>query len=210
MTPLLFAVDIQKLQEEQNQFVKKYQEDIAKDAQRYQRDIVDDTTTYITKALYETNYQARQLLDNARFAKNPYPLVKEAFDIHSRMQNGMFAIFDNGQKLAYINEHKKYINALFHSTTTPQDIQETFNRWINYKRTLFDDENGFFHYEKNRAIYGFRDGRESLGVVDILTETKRLQILTTLKEDLSFEVSDILTIDGRLIQADSGEILYVF
>jgi len=74
----------------------------------------------------------------------------------------------------------------------------------------FDDENGFFHYEKNRAIYGFRDGRESLGVVDILTETKRLQILTTLKEDLSFEVSDILTIDGRLIQVDSGEILYVF
>ena len=74
----------------------------------------------------------------------------------------------------------------------------------------FDDEHGFFHYEKNRAVYGFRDGRESLGVVDILTETKRLQILATLKENLSFEVSDVLTINGRLIQTHNKEIVYVF
>jgi len=74
----------------------------------------------------------------------------------------------------------------------------------------FDDEKGFFHYEKNRAVYGFRDGRESLGVVDILTETKRLQILATLKENLSFEVSDVLTINGRLIQTHNKEIVYVF
>jgi CRISPR-associated protein Cas5 subtype I-B len=74
----------------------------------------------------------------------------------------------------------------------------------------FDDEKGFFHYEKNRIVYNFKDGRESLGVVDILTETKRLQILVTLKKELSFEVSDVLTIYGRLIETDNGETVYVF
>ncbi len=74
----------------------------------------------------------------------------------------------------------------------------------------FDDEKGFFHYEKNRIVYNFKNGRESLGVVDILTETKRLQILVTLKESLSFNVSDVLTVDGRLIETAKGEIVYVF
>jgi len=74
----------------------------------------------------------------------------------------------------------------------------------------FEDEKGFFHYEKNRIVYNFKDGRESLGVVDILTETKRLQILATLKEDLSFVVSNILRVNGRLIKTDNKEIIYVF
>lgn len=74
----------------------------------------------------------------------------------------------------------------------------------------FEDEDGYFHYEKNRIVYNFKNGRESLGVVDILTETKRLQILITLKEDLSFDVSDKLKIEGRLIQTKDEEIIYVF
>ena len=74
----------------------------------------------------------------------------------------------------------------------------------------FDDEKGFFHYEKNRIVYNFKNDRESLGVVDILTETKRLQILTRLKESLSFKVSDVLTVDGHLIETNNGEIVYVF
>lgn len=74
----------------------------------------------------------------------------------------------------------------------------------------FEDDSGFFHYEKNRIVYNFKDGRESLGVVDILTETKRLQILATLKEDLSFEVSDVLIIQGRLVETHNREIIYVF
>jgi len=74
----------------------------------------------------------------------------------------------------------------------------------------FEDDKGFFHYEKNRIVYGFKDGRESLGVVDILTETKRLQILATLKESLSFDVSDVLTVHGRLIETNNKEIVYVF
>ena len=74
----------------------------------------------------------------------------------------------------------------------------------------FEDDKGFFHYEKNRIVYNFKDGRESLGVVDILAETKRLQILVTTKEDLSFEVSDVLTVYGRLLKMESGETIYVF
>lgn len=74
----------------------------------------------------------------------------------------------------------------------------------------FADDKGFFHYEKNRIVYNFRDGRESLGVVDILTETKRLQILVTLKDDLSFDASDVLRVQGRLIETVDKEIVYVF
>ena len=78
------------------------------------------------------------------------------------------------------------------------------------KDLSFDDDKGFFHYEKNRIVYNFKDGRESLGVVDVLTETKRLHISVTLKEKLSFAVSDVLTIYGRLIKTDNGETVYVF
>ena len=78
------------------------------------------------------------------------------------------------------------------------------------KDLSFEDDKGFFNYEKNRIVYNFKDERESLGVVDILTETKRLQILLTLKENLSFRVSDVLTVYGRLIKTVNGEIVYVF
>lgn len=74
----------------------------------------------------------------------------------------------------------------------------------------FEDEKGFFHYEKNRIVYNFKDGRESLGVVDILCETKRLQILATLKSDLSFDASDILKVQGRLLKTKDNEIVYLF
>lgn len=74
----------------------------------------------------------------------------------------------------------------------------------------FEDEEGFFHYEKNRIVYNFKDGRESLGVVDILTETKRLRILATLKNDLSFNASDVLRVQGKLIGTVDKEIVYVF
>ena len=74
----------------------------------------------------------------------------------------------------------------------------------------FKDSKGFFLYEKNRIIYNFKEGRVSLGVVDILTETKRLQICATLKDKLSFKVSDTLVIDGKLIESSSGDIVYVF
>jgi len=47
--------DIKKIQEEQNKFITKYQQDIN-----------DNTLSYETKILYETNYQARELLDYAK------------------------------------------------------------------------------------------------------------------------------------------------
>jgi len=121
--------------------IEKYQQNIVKDYKKYKRDMGDNTTTYITKTIYETNYQAKQLLDSAKFEKNPYPLIKKAFDIHNHMQENIFAIFDYKQQQRYIKEHKKYIYALFKTTHTYQDIQSTFNRWLNYKRTLFNREN---------------------------------------------------------------------
>jgi len=121
-----------KIQEEQNKTTK------------YQQNIDAKTLSYETKILYETNYQVRELLDYAKLTKNPYPYIKKAFDIHTKMQQGLFSILDNEQKKSYIQKHRKYIDRLLNATTTKQDIQSTFNRWLNYKRTLFDDENGFY------------------------------------------------------------------
>jgi CHAT domain-containing protein len=120
----------------------------AVDVARYEQNIHDDFQTYETKVLYEVNYQARELLDKASFIKEPYPLIKEAFDIHRKMQNGMFSILDIRAKKEYMREHKNYINTLFRSTVKPLHVKETFHRWINYKRTLFDRENMIFSNKK--------------------------------------------------------------
>lgn len=76
----------------------------------------------------------------------------------------------------------------------------------------FGDEQSFFHYEKNRIVYAFENGRKSLGVVDILAETKRGQIKASLKSDLSFQVSDVKTVQGELLQSGTkeNEIIFVF
>ena len=99
--------------------------------------------SYAKKVMYENSYEASILLDNAKFYPNSYHYIKKAFDKHSQMQYGIFSILDSTQKEQYIQEHKKYIYALFNATKIKQQIEETFNRWLNYKRTLFNDENGF-------------------------------------------------------------------
>lgn len=112
------------------------------------------------------------------------------------------ADIDRYEKVEY--QELKGGDSRYIDSVIPTDIIEDLS---------FDDDKGFFHYEKNRIVYNFKDGRESLGVVDILTETKRLQILVTLKKNLSFKVSDVLTINGRLVETksdDKKEIIYVF
>ena len=110
----------------------------------YEEDIVDDFTIYKTKVFYEVNYEAKELLQRAELSKKTYFLLLKAFDMHSKMQNGMFAILSTIEKKQYMREHKIYIEALFSATFKSSDIKETFNRWINYKRTLFDRENLVF------------------------------------------------------------------
>jgi CRISPR-associated protein Cas5 subtype I-B len=76
----------------------------------------------------------------------------------------------------------------------------------------FDDDQSFFHYEKNRIVYAFENGRKSLGVVDILAETKRGQIKASLKNELTFQVSDVKTVQGELLRSGTkeNEIIFVF
>jgi len=106
---------------------------------------------------------------------------------------------DRYEKVEY--EELKGGQEYYIDSVIPTDIIEDLS---------FENEKGFFHYEKNRIVYNFKDGRESLGVVDILAETKRLQILVTLKDDLSFKASDDLIVQGRLVKTTNKEIVYVF
>ncbi len=99
--------------------------------------------SYTKKIMYEKSYEASILLDNAKFYPDGYLYIKKAFDKHTQMQYGIFSILDSTQKEQYMEENRKYIYALFNATKTKPQIEETLNRWLNYKRTLFNDENGF-------------------------------------------------------------------
>ena len=113
-----------------------------KHADSKQQRVNDFYRKYATEVMYEKSYEASILLDYAKFYPNSYLYIKKAFDKHSEMQYGIFSIFDSTQKQKYMQENKKYIYALFDATKTKQQIKKTFNRWLNYKRTLFNDENG--------------------------------------------------------------------
>ncbi len=86
------------------------------------------------------------LLDKAKFFKNIgdkynyYKFAKGAFIQYYLLQQGIFSIFDKQSKSEYLKKHKKYINELFNATYFPYYI-DTFNQWLNYKRTHFDYEN---------------------------------------------------------------------
>ena len=123
--------------------LQKYRQDINRDYQKIQKREDEHIYEYTKRVLYETNYQAETLLDYAKFSTTPYLSIKKAFDIHREMQNGLFAVLDSEQKLDYMRGYKRYIDRLFQATRSKDEIRESFNRWINYKRSLFDDENGF-------------------------------------------------------------------
>jgi CHAT domain-containing protein len=130
LTYALNAVDLMSLKNENQVFLKEYEQNI-----------MENRLTYETKVFYELSHEAKELLENVKWSKRPYSLVLKAFDLHTTMQNGMFSILDFVEKKEYMKGHKNYLNALFQFTLKPMEIKETFNRWINYKRTLFDREN---------------------------------------------------------------------
>lgn len=141
-----------RLQEKQNEFVGKYIQQNRDFVKKIEHKNSDFIYKYEKQILYENNYEASQLLDIAKFYPNNYDYVKRAFDKHSEMQYGIFAILDNKEKQKYIREHKKYIYALFKATKTTQQVRDTFNRWLNYKRTLFDNENRLNSFNSNNLI----------------------------------------------------------
>lgn len=137
----MFASGIAQLENDNQGFLRAYEQEI-----------IDDSISYKTKTLYEVNHEARELLNSAKLSKTPYSLLLNAFDMHTKMQNGMFAILSTIEKKEYMKEHKVYIDALFNATTSNSlHIHSTFNRWINYKRTLFDNENKILSNKKMRA-----------------------------------------------------------
>lgn len=182
--------------------------------------------TPITKELKTVNF-----LKTDNFAKNFHSQMKMEYIRSVNSERLHYRIFYEGnnenQILQAIDDGNGYLRYLGttecladidrYEKIEYQELQGGSSDYIDsvipidiIEDLAFDDKNGFFHYEKNRIVYNFKDGRESLGVVDILTETKRLQILTTLKKNLSFNVSDVLTVKGRLIKTNHNEIVYVF
>jgi len=182
--------------------------------------------TPITKEVKTVNF-----LKTDGFSKNFHSQMKMEYIRSSTNERLTYRIFYEGENenkiLKAIDEGNGYLRYMGttecladidrYEKVTYQELKGGESYYIDsvipidiIEDLSFEDEKGFFHYEKNRIVYNFKDGRESLGVVDILTETKRLQILATLKEDLSSVVSDILRVNGRLIKTDNKEIVYVF
>ncbi len=169
-----------KLQKDQNKFNRKYKNAIE-----------NDTILYTTNIIHDSNYQAKELLEKAKFSQTPYPSILKAFDIHTQMQNGIFAILDTQQQQGYIKEHKKYIHALFGATLTPDNIQETFNRWINYKRTLFDRENRLLSNNRMRAKKSILNRkRRELARANQTDQIKELKIdIANFERSLSYDLA---------------------
>ncbi len=101
---------------------------------------------YQKKVLYANSEYPKILLDKARFfldindKKNYYRFAKGAFEQYHTLQKGIFSILDKQSKKQYLQQHKKYINELFNATYSPY-YKDTFNQWLNYKRTHYDYEN---------------------------------------------------------------------
>jgi len=113
---------------------------------------------YQKKVLYANSEYPEILLDKARFfrdindKKNYYRFAKGAFEQYYTLQRGIFSILDKYSKKQYLQQHKKYINELFNATYSPY-YKDTFNQWLNYKRTRFDYENNIIlAVEKNPKI----------------------------------------------------------
>jgi len=101
---------------------------------------------YQKKVIYANSEYPEILLDKAKFfrdmndKKNYYKFAKGAFEQYYTLQRGIFSILDKQSKKQYLKQHKKYINELFNATYSPY-YKDTFNQWLNYKRTHYDYEN---------------------------------------------------------------------
>ena len=73
-----------------------------------------------------------------------YNLSKKAYDIYFENQKHYLFQFDNEEQKNYIKENKRYLLSIFTSTYLFQkknNVTDTFNKWLNYKRTLYDIDN---------------------------------------------------------------------
>jgi tetratricopeptide (TPR) repeat protein len=73
-----------------------------------------------------------------------YIYAKRAFDSFSINRTKGFMILDNFQKLEYLKSTKMYLSELMKNTyllNHKRDKYVTLNRWLNYKRIIFDYEN---------------------------------------------------------------------
>ena len=95
--------------------------------------IYSDTLLY--KAIHSCDCQ-----DNHSF----YNLSKKAYNIYFKNNKHYLFKFDNREQKNYIKENRRYLMSIFISTflfQKKENIIDTFNKWLNYKRTLYDIEN---------------------------------------------------------------------
>jgi CHAT domain-containing protein len=153
---------------------------------------------YQKKVLYANSEYPEILLDKARFfrdindKKNYYRFAKGAFEQYHTLQKGIFFILDKQSKKQYLQQHKKYINELFNATYSPY-YKDTFNQWLNYKRTHYDYENSLIltmqktQNRKLKAIWNILNKRyKTLGKLN-QQETNREKISILNKKIKRFE-----------------------
>jgi CHAT domain-containing protein len=89
---------------------------------------------------YNTHYHLAEVEKKLGNSESYFTHALSAFDGFSKNQEIIFSTLSTQEKKRYRTKHKKFINMLFHAHNQ-KHTKELFNRWLNYKRKLFDEEN---------------------------------------------------------------------
>ena len=125
-------IAIQKEQQEANEEALEYYDKAIKIYNRKLSDIDEKSyTTYHKRATIQKRLNHYQASFNSAI---------HAFDGFFKNQTLIFSTLTTQEKKTYIQKHKKYIISLFQNYDN-QHKKKLFNRWLNYKRKLYDEEN---------------------------------------------------------------------
>jgi len=89
---------------------------------------------------YNTHYHLAEVEKKLKNTESYFTHALYAFDGFSQNQEIIFSTLSTQEKKRYREKHQKFINSLFHAYNGTH-TKELFNRWLNYKRKLFDEEN---------------------------------------------------------------------
>ena len=89
---------------------------------------------------YSTYFKMAHLNSKLHQKKDYFNNSIKAFDGFFQNQELIFSTLSSYEKRDYIQKHKNYIVTLFDASFN-QSSQQLFNRWLNFKRKLYDEEN---------------------------------------------------------------------
>lgn len=122
----------------QKSLKKNYKEALEK--YQYAIQIYREKLPFLHEKIYETYYKMALVEKNLKHHKEYFNNALDAFDSFYENQNIIFSTLTSKEKRDYIQKNSIFITELFQAckTNAPKKL---FNRWINYKRKLYEEEN---------------------------------------------------------------------